>query len=347
MTEPAPDAYAPRPAERGLSPVSRLERRGPRVLGLLALALLAGGLVILLWDKGPPPATKVLGPVERRVDFQAAPRAAAQPTRDLPQPDKARLGRAPTPAPALSAVRPGRAARQGFVWSSPISAKAPPTPIPAPVSPLLTRDAAPVEGLAGRLSPGAVRTLKAERLGDLRWRLLAGRLLPCVLETAIDSTLPGLVACVIPVDIWSEDGSVVLLDKGARVLGEYAGRLGPGDRRLFVTWTRAATPSGVVVDLASPAADALGRTGFDGEVEARLGARFGAAIAFSLIEETSSALDDGDQRRWRAASPAAAEALRDGRRVSPVIHKPAGAVVSIFLAHDLDFSGVYGLALSR
>jgi type IV secretion system protein VirB10 len=62
-------------------------------------------------------------------------------------------------------------------------------------------------------------------------------------------------------DVFSENGRVVLLDKGTKVLGQYSGGITQGQARMFVLWTRALTPRGVAIDLGSPAADSLGRAG--------------------------------------------------------------------------------------
>ena len=56
--------------------------------------------------------------------------------------------------------------------------------------------------------------------------------MPCVLQTAMDSTTPGYVTCVLPRDAWSDNGAVVLMERGTRVLGEYRGGLQQGRRRL-------------------------------------------------------------------------------------------------------------------
>ncbi len=53
------------------------------------------------------------------------------------------------------------------------------------------------------------------------------------------------------------NGRVVLMEKGTQIVGEYRGGLQRGQKRLFVLWSRAKTPNGVIVTLASPAADAL------------------------------------------------------------------------------------------
>ena len=97
----------------------------------------------------------------------------------------------------------------------------------------------------------------------------------------MDSTTPGYVTCLVPRDVYSDNGAVVLMEKGTRVLGEYRAGLRQGQRRLFVLWTRAVTPDGVAIALASPAADALGRAGFDGEIDTHFWERFGGALLLS------------------------------------------------------------------
>src|SRR3546814_15212083 len=87
----------------------------------------------------------------------------------------------------------------------------------------------------------------------------------------MDSTQPGLTSCVIPNDIWSANGKVILMEKGTRVLGEYSGGFSQGEHRIFVLWNRAITPAGISVNLGSPAADQLGRAGMGRSEEGRAG----------------------------------------------------------------------------
>jgi len=47
-----------------------------------------------------------------------------------------------------------------------------------------------------------------------------GTLIRCVLQTAINSDLPGLVDCVVPNDIRGLTGGVVLLDRGTEIVGQ-------------------------------------------------------------------------------------------------------------------------------
>ena len=86
-----------------------------------------------------------------------------------------------------------------------------------------------------------------------RLLLPKGAFLDCTLETAIDSTLPGMTTCVLATDTFSADGTVVLLERGTKLVGETRGQVRQGAARLFVLWTEARTPRGVVVPLASPA----------------------------------------------------------------------------------------------
>ncbi|WP_045319466.1 type IV secretion system protein VirB10, partial [Brevundimonas abyssalis] len=198
------------------------------------------------------------------------------------------------------------------------------------------RQATPI----GRVSAG--------RLPDRRFLITAGAVIPCILETAMDSAAPGQVRCVVPRDVYSDDGAVVLLDRGSRILGEYRSALERGRGRLFVLWTRAVTPDGVAIALASPAADALGRAGFDGRIDSHFWQRFGGALLLSAVEGVSSAAADAarDPAAVRRPSGAAASALEHSADIPPTLRKDQGAEVSIFVAQDLDFSGVYGLGAS-
>jgi type IV secretion system protein VirB10 len=138
---------------------------------------------------------------------------------------------------------------------------------------------------------------------------------------------------------------VVLLEKGTKVLGEYRSTLRQGQKRLFVLWTRAVTPAGVAIRLESPAADALGRAGFDGELDTHFWDRFGGALLLSIVNDGTYALagNGGASNTARVPSDAAAVALQNSINIPPSLRKGQGAEVTIFVAQDFDFSSVYGL----
>lgn len=214
--------------------------------------------------------------------------------------------------------------------------------------------------LQARLSPTVLTATQASQLRDRNLLLAQGAIIECILERAIDSTLPGLTTCSVPRDILSDNGRVVLLEKGTQIVGEYQGGLRQGQRRIFVLWTRAKTPEGVVINLASPASDALGRTGFDGEIDNHFWDRFGAALLLSIVDDatatagqiaanaangngnTTTIQTGGSQS---AGKQGASIAVENSVNIPPTLYKNQGEVVAVQLARDLDFSTVYSLEL--
>ena len=206
---------------------------------------------------------------------------------------------------------------------------------------------------------GLLRSTKLEgsragTLGNRNFIVAMGTSIPCVLETAMASDQPGFTSCVINRDVLSDNGRVVLMEKGTQVLGEYRGGLQRGKKRLFVLWNRAKTPNGVIVTLASPATDALGRAGVDGHVDTHWWERFGAALLLSIFGDAtsyaSSRLQESDvdtQNTTSAGQQAAAIAVEQSINIPPTLNKHQGELVSIFVARDLDFSGVYGLRVTE
>jgi type IV secretion system protein VirB10 len=204
------------------------------------------------------------------------------------------------------------------------------------------------ETLASRLRPTPLTGVSASVLQHQPFLLTTGTMIPCVLQTAMDSTLPGLVTCVFPQDIQGKTG-LTLLDRGTRVVGEFKGGVRQGVERMFVVWTRAETPQGVVINLDSQATDSLGRSGMDGALDRHFWQRFGGALLLSAVD---GAIQAGVAEVSKSGSTTIntgntqsviSESLRGTIDIPPTIRKNQGELVSIFVARDLDFSTVYGV----
>jgi type IV secretion system protein VirB10 len=216
---------------------------------------------------------------------------------------------------------------------------------------------APVEGaaaaagspmaalLSATATPGAV----AQRLANTRFLLPKGAFIDCTLETAIDSTLPGMTTCITAADTFGADGRVVLLERGTKLVGETRGQVQQGQARVFVLWTQARTPSGVLVPLDSPGTDELGRSGLAGEVDRHFWQRFGAGILVSLIDGgVQAAVQSSSHGGTVVYAPSASqdvltEVFKDTLRIAPTVTKKNGERIQVLVARDVDFRPVYEL----
>src|SRR6185437_3344298 len=146
--------------------------------------------------------------------------------------------------------------------ASPLLA-APPTDTPA-ATPTLVSDNSP---LAQKLKPTVLSGATASVIKNPDMVVTEGTLIPCILQTAIDTQLASFVTCVVPIDVRGTSGNVVLMDRGTRMVGQIQAGLVQGQDRVFVLWTRAETPKHVVISLNAPGADELGRAGLPGAVD--------------------------------------------------------------------------------
>jgi type IV secretion system protein VirB10 len=171
-----------------------------------------------------------------------------------------------------------------------------------------------------------------------------GTLIPAILETALDSTRPGLARAIVSRDVRGFDGKRVLIPRGSRLIGEYRSDAEAGQNRMLVNWIRLIRPDGATIAIGSPSGDTLGRGGIRASVNTHFFERFAGAIL-------QSALDVGVNLASRSVDSSVVVlpggGLQGGmtripNQVRPTLKVKPATSISIFVARDLDFTGVEG-----
>ena len=190
----------------------------------------------------------------------------------------------------------------------------------------------------------------ARLLRTTGYTITEGTVIPAILETAIHSQLPGLTRALNSADVYSHDGSQLLIPKGSRLVGRYQNSTRRGQVRVFIIWTRIIRADGLSVLINSPGADPLGRAGLEGDVDTHFFQIFGAAILLSVIDAgldmgIQAVREQGDNnttigQNQSGLSRAGEVALEDSIRIQPTIHIDQGTRISVMVARDLDFEAV-------
>ena len=202
------------------------------------------------------------------------------------------------------------------------------------------------ERFAQRVGAKQAEGSEAQQLHNLNRLVPQGAIISAVMETALNSDLPGYARALVTKDVLSFDGSAVLIPAGSRVIGEYNSGVAQGASRIFIVWSRLIRPDGVSIALGSPAVDELGRGGLNGKVNRHFLQRFGGAILLSVLTGGIGALTNriggGSTivvNSTNEATSLATQASR-GNDIPPTIKTNQGALVKIFVARDLDFTAV-------
>lgn len=197
------------------------------------------------------------------------------------------------------------------------------------------------DDFAGRVGGIGGGTATATAMTDPRTTVTQGTLIPAILETAIDTDIPGFTRAVVSADVRSFDGSRVLVPRSSRLIGQYKSGLQAGQKRAYVIWTRLIRPDGVSVNLGSPAITFGGETGLPGRVNSHFFERFGSAMLLSVIGGLS-ALGGGGATAviGSGGQSAAATAVGQTGQIGPTIRVRQGEPIRVFTARDLDFSTV-------
>jgi type IV secretion system protein VirB10 len=248
----------------------------------------------------------------------------------------------PAPAPVLAGPPQARLAPAANPFSSPTmgfdSSALPP---PAPGAPAGDVDRGnSASDFASRIGGVGGGPAQARADVDPKTTVTQGTMIPAILETAINTDVPGYVRAVVSQDVRSFDGAHVLVPRSSRLIGQYQSGVQSGQKRAYVIWTRLIRPDGVSVALASPAASFDGSTGLAGKVDSHFFQRFGSAMLLSVVGGLSAIGTGGASLILGGGQSAAATAVQQGGTIAPTIRVRQGEPIRVFTARDLDFSRV-------
>jgi len=335
-------------ATRNALPVVTQRKPGSEALGLVAGIAMVGLLgVVTMWTLGGSQRTREAAVPDsgqqqpsRVAPVETAPPAPPQAITPFNQPAYAPPP-VPTTSPQVGAVPLSNPLATPTVLFDASALPAPLAPVAGAV-PGSTAAANPNEDFAARIGGIGGATSVATAGISPQTTVTQGTLIPAILETAIDTDVPGYVRAVVSSDVRGFDGSRIMVPRSSRLIGQYKSGMQAGQKRAYIIWTRLIRPDGVSVNIASPAISFAGETGLDGEVNNHFFERFGSAMLLSVVGGLSAlggsngtSVVIGGQTQ-----SAAAAAVSQSGQIGPTVRVRQGEPIRVFTARDLDFSKV-------
>jgi type IV secretion system protein VirB10 len=209
------------------------------------------------------------------------------------------------------------------------------------------RMAAPPAQAASLDRPVERRTASTQRLEEAPSSavLQAGSIIPAALITGIRSDQPGLVTAQVTQNVYdSVTGRRLLIEQGARLIGDYQSEVGFGQRRVLLAWNRLILSDGRSIVLErQPAADPAGYAGLEDEVDYHWGGVVKAALVSTLLGIGSELGGGGDSRLVRALRRGSQDSIdRAGEQVvsrelnvRPTLSIRPGYPVSVLVTRDI------------
>lgn len=352
--EPDPDLDADAPVLKS-SDVQRLNRKALLFLAGI-IALLA---VMTFWLLNRAGDNEEVTPVVERQQGVVVPELPQEVAPvELSEPDAAAMSDVP-PLPVVQEAPPSSRGVVDGGGNAPL----PPS--------LVDRRIAGLEGTGtggSSVAPAAAAQARAsgggaQYLSSPDALLVRGTYLRCVLETRIVTDIPGFTSCIVTEPVYSINGRNLLLPKGSKLLGRYG--QGADIARVAVVWDRAITPTGIDVSMQSPGVDGLGGAGHPGDYDGHWASKITSALLISLISDAFSwaAAEYGPPSQATLVGPGgttvveqpfesatarsmerlATQALQRSASRAGTVTINQGTVVNIYVAQDVDFSGVLAL----
>lgn len=188
----------------------------------------------------------------------------------------------------------------------------------------------------------------------VQYTIKKGTIFPCTPAQPIGSNLPGPVQCTVDQNVWSIDGTTILLPRGTQVNGTIERGITTGEERLFLVWTDALTPRPdlLAIPLDSPAADEMGQSGVPGDINDHLWKRIRTALLLSAVDIGGNAITAAAQSGrgntnlnlgglGGTANSLGQMAFGHDLNIPPTLYRGPGQPLTVYVNHYIDLFRFY------
>jgi type IV secretion system protein VirB10 len=196
---------------------------------------------------------------------------------------------------------------------------------------------------------------------DLSSIIAQGKMMTAILETAINTEVPGNIRGIVNRDVYAEAGNNILIPKGTRLFGSYSSNIARGQVRVEINWSRIIRPDGLDVSISLSASDQYGRSGIAGDVDNQYTSTIanalltsvlavGGALSADALNGGNSSTTTGSDGSVISTSTASAqvvtqvtgaiidtvtEMINDSINIQPVIRIPHGTKMTVIVNSDI------------
>ena len=190
--------------------------------------------------------------------------------------------------------------------------------------------------------------------GKYQWNsefsLWKGTVISAVLDTGINTNLPGVVKATVTTNVYSSNnGKYLLIPQGSQLFAEYNSSISYGQNRVQVAWNTLIRPDGLEIDLGNlNGVDAYGASGYKGfrtEHPFEYAKAIGLIAVFSILDTKANNMigNSSNQYAQNALSDAykTTKTLTDkivdrALDVQPTIKIPAGKEIKLITNVTMD-----------
>jgi type IV secretion system protein VirB10 len=197
-----------------------------------------------------------------------------------------------------------------------------------------------------------VDTVTATQISHPTTTIAQGELIQAILETPINSDLPGMVRAVTNQPVYAYTGNQALIPAGARLIGQYSSGIVQGQSRVMILWNRIILPDGTSAQLHSPGTDDQGISGQGADsINRHFWAQFGEATLLSILSAgAATAGVNGDDQynslayyrstMAQSLNDTASNVIDKSINIKPTLIIHQGTKINVFVARDLDLDAV-------
>ncbi len=181
-----------------------------------------------------------------------------------------------------------------------------------------------------------------------KYSLMMGTVVHALLETGLNSDLPGKIRGKISQDVYDFSGRYVLIPQDAKLYGEYQSQIIYGQERIFATFSRIVFPDESWLDLNEmPGVDMSGYAGFGATVDNHF-LDIAKNVVLGVVAGAGAQVAIGGSRTQnptfgQLASEGAATQINSTLqqiisrqlRVQPTLKKEPGERISVFVTKDI------------